>query len=351
MKQLLLLLFLVVYLAFTAKAQNNCEQSIKQAEDFYAAGDYDNCIQLLEKADKECPFSKKKKELVLELLTKAYLEQDNLPQAEKTAYSLLRNNPYYELKENADHEDFEILVNKFDVHPLFSIGARNTGMQPGFKTVKTFSILDNLDYSTPYRAAETVLLYYIIGEYEFKKTYSINADVITYELSYGRTISKTNSWELNYTEDLSFVEIPLYLKKYFMLGKNFSVYTSAGAGYLRMLKSDGIVGITYPTEDIYDGTVGQYASTASADMISQRNKNSYEWLAGLGIGFKFRGLGIFLDARYTGGLNSITNPAKRYDNNIFVNDYYYVDNIVKMNKYEIGLSLSYTLKNVIKKVR
>lgn len=351
MKQLSLLLFLVCCLAFAAKAQNNCEQSIKQAEDFYAAGDYDNCIQLLEKADKECPFSKKKKELVLELLTKAYLEQDNIPQANKTTYSLLKNNPYYELKENADQEDFEILVKKFDVHPLFSMGARNTAMQPGFKTVKIFSVLDNLDYSTPYLAAKTVLLYYIIGEYEFKKTYSLNVDIITYGLSYSRALSKGNGWDINYVESLSFVEVPLYFKKYFMPGKNFSVYASAGAGYLRMLKADGNIGITYPTENIYDGSKSQYVSAASADMLSLRNKNSYEWLAGLGIGFKFRSLGIFLDTRYTGGLNSITNTAKRYDNNLFVNDYYYVDNVVKMNKYEIGLSLSYTLKNVIKKVR
>ncbi|MFY9309278.1 MAG: hypothetical protein WAQ28_09560 [Bacteroidia bacterium] len=351
MKRLSLFICLFFGYACSAIAQNNCEQSIKQAEDFYAAGDYDNCIQLLEKANIDCPFSKKKKELVLELLAKAYLEQDNLPMAEKATYDLLKNNPHYELKENADHEDFEILVEKFDVHPLFSIGARNTVMQPGFKTVRTYSVLDDLDYSAPYKAAETVLLYYIIGEYEFKKTYSLNADIITYQLSYTRAFSRPSNLELYYMEDLSFLEIPVYLKKYFLLGRNFSIYTCAGAGYLRMLGAEGNIGISYLTEDVFNGSTSSFVSTASADVLSMRNRNSYEWLAGLGVGFKFRGLGIFIDARYTGGLNSITNPATRYTNSPFVNNYYYVDNSVKMNKYEVGLSLSYTLKNVIKKVR
>ena len=351
MKRLLSFVLFFVFPAVFCSAQNNCDQSIKQAEELFIAGDYDNCIQLIEKANKDCHFSKKKKELMLELLTKAYLEQDNLVKAEKSAYSILKNNPYYELKENADHEDFEILINKFDINPVFSVGARNTAMRPDFKTIRTYAVLDNLDYSAPYETNETILLYYIIAEYGFKRGYSLNADVISYDLSYSRTMTKNSEWRLDYIENLSFVEVPVYLKKYFTLGKNFSAYASAGGGYLRMLHANADAGIEYTTEDLFNGSKTEFYSASSADMLGQRNKNTFEWLAGTGVGFRFRGLGIFLDARYTGGINSFTNPSRRYDNNVFVNDYFYVDNSVRINKFEVGLSLSYTLKNAIKKVR
>lgn len=351
MKHLVSFLLFFVCLSIFCSSQNNCDQSIKQAEELFIAGDYDNCIQLIEKTNKDCNFSKKKKELMLELLTKAYLEQDNLVRADKAAYSLLKNNPYYELKENADHEDFEILINKFDVNPVFSVGARNTAMRPDFKTIKTYTVLDNLDYSAPYETNETILLYYLIAEYGFKRGYSLNADIIAYDLSYNRTLTKNSEWRLDYIENLSVIEVPLYLKKYFALGKNFSVYASAGAGYLRVLSAEADAGIAYTTEDFFNGSKTEFTSASSADVLSQRNKNTFEWLAGTGIGFRFRGLGIFLDARYTGGINSFTNPSKRYDNDIFINNYFYVDNSVRINKFEIGLSLSYTLKNAIKKVR
>ncbi len=335
----------------TMSAQNSCEQNMKQADELYAGGDYDNCVQLLEKTLEDCDLSKKKKEIILELLAKAYLEQDNLVQAEKTVYKLLKNNPLYESKENNDHENFDVLVKKFDIHPQFSIGLRNTGMQPQFKSTKTYSILDDLDYNVPYQTKKTVLLYYLILEYEFKKNLSLNTDIINFNISYNRSFTRRPDWKMNYMEQLSFIEVPLYLKKYFFTEKNVSAYASLGVGYMRMLQAKGTADIYYPDEDIYTGHKTDYVSVEVADMLPQRNKNSYEWLAGIGVGFKFKNLGIYFNARYSGGINSLTSAAKRYDNNVLVNDYFYVDNSIKMNKYEIGLSISYTLKNVIKKVR
>ena len=169
-----LFIFILVFFlcfAFATKAQNNCEQNIKQAEELYNSGDYENCIQILEKSIKECDFSKKKKEDALELLAKSQLEQDNINQAEVTVQNLLENNPSYELKETDIHEDFDLLVKKFDVHPLFSIGISNAIMQPKLKVSKTYSILQNIDYTVPYTTNKTILLYYGWAEYEFKKNF------------------------------------------------------------------------------------------------------------------------------------------------------------------------------------
>jgi hypothetical protein len=154
-----------------------------------------------------------------------------------------------------------------------------------------------------------------------------------------------------YHEDLSLIEVPLCLKKQFPIGKKVIPYASAGIGYLRMYKANGNASITYTNEDVFTGDKTNYLATESSDMLNMRNQNSYEWIAGAGIGYKFKNLGIFLDAKYSGGLNSLTNSAKRFNNTALTNNYFYIDNSVKLNKYELGISISYTVKNLIKKVR
>jgi hypothetical protein len=348
-----LIVFILSYSLFSsfALAQSNCEQNLKQADELYNAGDYDNCISILESSLKKCGFSKKKKEFAFELLTKAYLEQDNLQKANQSVVGLLKNNPYYETKENAEHEDFEILVEKFDALPVLSVGLRNTVMKPSFKTTKINSVLESIDYGAAYQTNRTVLLYYGIAEYGFKKEYSVNVDFINYKISLNRTLTNSKTIALSYLENSSFIEIPVYFKKYFFIGKNVSLYSALGAGYLRTTKANATLGISYLSEDIYTGAQSEYTSVESFDVLTQKSRNSYEWLAGVGGGFRFRGLGIYIDARYTGGLSSLNNSANRFQNSTIVTDYFYVDNAVKMNKYELGLSISYTLKNVVKKVR
>ncbi|MES2287117.1 MAG: hypothetical protein V4547_15605 [Bacteroidota bacterium] len=347
------ILFVVFLLHFSLKteAQNNCDQNLKQAEELYNSGDYDNCIKLLEKSLEECSFSKKKKENALELLAKSNLDQDNLMQAEAHVRRLLENNPYYELKETSTHEDFDILVKKFDVLPLFSIGIRNAGLQPKFEISKTYSILENVDYNAPYKTNKTILLYYGYLEYEFRKSISINVDIVNFSIQYNRNFSKNQDWTMLYNEKLSFIEVPLYVKKYFLLGKNVVPYASLGLGYLRIREANAISQIAYTNEALFTEEIINYSSTGSIDVLEMRNKNNFEWLAGAGIGFKFKNLGIFLDARYCGGLNSLTNSSNRFNNTALINNYFYIDNSVKLNKYELGISISYTLKNLIKKVR
>jgi tetratricopeptide (TPR) repeat protein len=220
------IIILIFCFSIAAKAQTNCDQNSKQAEEFYIGGDYENCIQTIEKLFNECSLSSKKEEVALEFLAKSYLQQDNVALAEKTVQRLLKNNPYYELKENSEDEDFEILVNKFHIHPLFSIGVRNTGMFPKLATTKTFTISDNFNYDSRYVTAKTLLLYYVVAEYEFKKTYSINADILGFNMAYSRNLTKNADYRLNIKENLTFFEIPVYLKKYFPIGKNFLTYTT-----------------------------------------------------------------------------------------------------------------------------
>ena len=144
----------------------------------------------------------------------------------------------------------------------------------------------------------------------------------------------------------------LYLKKYFHIGNNILPYVAAGMGWLYMTTANGNAEISYTVDDVITGkNMDFYAKADNINMLEMRNRSSFEWIAGVGIGYKMKNLRLFVDARYYHGLKSITNKDKRLTNSILIEDFFYVDNSVRLNQFEIGASISYTLKNSVKRIR
>ncbi len=327
-----------------------CLDAIKEGESLYKNGFYERSIFILENVIKACDLTRSEKLKVMENLARAYIEIDESGKAETTVNIMLNNFPHYELKEEDNPEAYNRLVNKFKIHPKFSVGLRNTADWVSFKTTRVYSVLDGLDYSEPYsQELEGILhgfglMYYGWAELEFDGGVSVNGDLIFKWTKFSRDFSKESEFDMSFSEQDNYMEIPVYLKKYFHIGKNTLPYLTAGIGWLYMIKADGNAMIEYVDAEspVYSGDI---------NMIEMRNRNTFEWLAGAGIGYKLKNLRLFIDIRYYGGFNSFTNPEKGLDNNMLVNDYFYVDNAVRLKQFEIGASASYTLFNSVKRIR
>jgi hypothetical protein len=330
-------------------AGNECLSKVKEADRLFQDGLYDKCIDLLEVVLKSCSLTRSEKVLALELAAKAYLETDDPEKAESAVNLMLKTYPHYELKEQDNSESFNRLVKKYNVHPRFSVGIRNTADWVSFKTTKIYSVLDGLDYSESYnQKLEGILtgfglMYYGWAEYEFDRDISLNADLIFKWTKFNRNFTKASTFDLSFSETDNFIEIPLYLKKYFHPGKNMLTYLTAGMGWMHMTKANANVSIYYTNID-------STASAGNINMLEMRNRNTFEWVAGAGIGYKVKNLRLFIDIRYYGGMNSFTNPNKGLKNSMLINDYFYIDNSVKLNQFEIGASVSYTFINSVKRI-
>jgi len=245
---------------------------------------------------------------------------------------------------------FNLLIKKYRIHPKFSLGIRNTADWVSYKTTKVYTVHDEIDYSVSYNQnIEGIfegfgLMYYGWAEYEFFSDISLNGELIFKWTKFVRELTRPSVFELQFSESDSYIEIPIYLKKYFHIDKNTLPYIAAGIGWLYLTKADANATIIY-TDD------GTSESTGNISMLGLRNRNTFEWIAGAGIGYKHKNLRLFLDARYYCGINSFTNPEKGLSDNVLVNDFYYIDNNVKLNQFEIGASISYTLINSVKRVR
>jgi hypothetical protein len=333
-----------------ALSGTDCMKKIAEADKYFLEGQYLKCINDLQSVLKVCSLSRPEKEHSLELLAKALIETDNIRKADSVVNRMLNKFPHYELKEADNFEGFNRLVKKYSIHPLLSIGVRNTMKYIHYQPVHIYSLLDGLDYSVPYSSPGYGFMYYGTGEIEFVKDVSINGDLIFFWSRFDRRFTSPPSFKLNYWEIDNYMHIPVYAKKYFHIGKNVLPYAAAGISWLYMTKSAGYAEISYSKDDLVTGKNADFsASSYNMNVIASKNRNIYEWVAGAGVGYKIKNLRLFIDFRYYGGLNSVNDPSKRLSNTTLVNDYFYVDNKVKMSQFEMGATISYTIINSVKK--
>ncbi len=360
MKNILLVLIInIVYLNLQGqtldiksgtKTSDHCVALLTEADKFYQEGFYDKCIASLEEVIKNCSLSKSEKEHAMELLSKAYIETESRIKADSVVNKMLIRFPHYELKEAENSEGYNRLVRKYKVRPQLSIGARNTALWMYFKTTGLNTQLDGHGYSEPYEHISYGFMYYGWGEIEFDRGISINGDLIFQTVRYDRYIKKEPGYDIHFWESDEYTHIPIYIKKYFPIGKNVLPYVTAGMSWRYMMSTNANAYNSYIKADSITGKDVNYIKDIyNVNMLEVRNKTTFDWLAGVGIGYKLKNLRIFLDVRYYGGLNSFTNTSKRMSNTSMVDEYFYVDNSVKVSQFEIGASISYTLINSVKK--
>jgi hypothetical protein len=356
---LLILIFEILCLSLNAqitfnKSSLNTETRrvllLSEADKFYQEGYYEKCINNLHEALKNIRLSKGEKEHAMELLAKAYIETEKPVKTDSVVNKMLIRFPHYELRESDNPEGYNRAVKKYKVRPLITIGARNTGKWLFYKSDKIYSVLDGIDYGAPYENVGYGFMYYGWGEVELDNDISLNGDLSFFWARFNRYFKKPPGFDLHYWETDEFFTLPLYVKKYFHIGKNVLPYVTGGMSWLYMYKADGNAYIKYTKDDIVTGKNADYSNSLNnINMLGMRTKSTYNWLAGAGVGYKLKNLRLFFDVRYYGGIKSLTNPSKRLDNPTLINDFFYIDNSVKLNQFEVGVSISYTLLNSVKK--
>jgi len=358
MKRSLIIFILVAAATTVAGQQNNkltnevrdCSGKLRDAESAYQAGQFLSAIEVLEESLDSCDFARKEKEQALELLAKSYVEAGETGKAETTVNILLKKFPHYDLREERNPEMFNRMVKRYEIHPKLTVGLKSGAYWPRFTTIKTYSVLDGVDYSPGIQDSGYFFTYYGYIEYEFLKGLSVNIDGRTFSIRHGREIIQAPSFIQIYIEDDRFFEFPVYIKKYFDLGKNLYVYISAGSGLLYFYEAEGTIALEHTEADTFTGKNTNFDGyMGNINMIPLKNKYTGIWNTGLGAGYKIKNLTFFLDVRYVGGLNSITAPEKSYLNPTLRDEFFYIDQEVNINHFEAGFSISYTLFNSVKK--
>ncbi len=250
---------------------------------------------------------------------------DSLKAVDKGIRTILKKNPNFRPKEGVQSEDFYKHVRQFKVIPLFGIGAKAAANLPFFPITKTYSILDSVDYNVPYSSS---VGYSVGGKIEIEPllNLSLTVELMATGVSYSRTLKKPTEWNMFYEESMSYIEVPVFVKKSFAIKDKWFPYIIAGAGWLQISKSFAGLSIKYSAVDPL--TSIKEDSKLAANQVNQRGLRStdnYEWLTGLGFTYKLKSFRFSADVRYYGGLTNLINTSARYGNADLIYQYNYVD--------------------------
>jgi hypothetical protein len=347
------LLVILFILSLPARSQKNyaCKEKIDMAEEAFNDGNYAGCISILENTPGESGCRKIEAIRWFELLAKAYLEIDNIEKTDSMIYILLKNDPFFTLKEGMQQEDLNYMIEKTrkKQYHLFSVGFRAAMCFPFFKTTEIYKDLNSQSivypyYQTPYIRNNISWKYSFWLEYQFHKHFSINSGFGYSSISYIRDFLSTYAFgyheSIKYSETLKFIEVPAYVKFIYPVNKHVVSQAILGIGWCRILSAQATA---YHSMTDTNGTINTISHDKDIEVMGMRNVNNFEWICGLGIGYKIKGWNFNIDLRYSGGLNSFTNKDKRLSNDTLITKYYYVDNSVRINMFEIGISVSYNL--------
>ncbi len=332
----------------------NFKDAIANATELYNNGEYDTCIVLVQHSLRGWGSKMYQREALFELLVQCYLEKDDLPDADKAMVRLLHNDPHYETNDDGSNtEDFNNLANKYEVFPGFSIGARNTLQVTNYRSTTVYTDPNThnpaINYSAPYlNTYKYYTMYYGWLEYAISKHWSIDMEGIRYNLAYNRTLLNTSNYYEGYSELMLAYKVPFYARRYFHF-MNLSGHTSNFLAYL----SGGIaiehISTAIASAEYYDFSNNIINNVQNVSVLNMRTPNVLEYLLGGGFGYEIKGVRLFLDLRYYGGLSSFTNPAARMDNPQMLNTAFYIDNGAKFNQFEGGASIAFTLHYKVKK--
>lgn len=336
-----ILAILMLAICNWALAQSNCSQQLSDAIRLYESG------RLQEIPDKVSPclrgggLSKEELAQAYRLLTLVYLYEDNRPKAEEAYVSLLGVNKEYKPNEEFDPKRLVNLAKSFRTRPILAAG---------FKGGTTATVVNTINYRSldnDLNNTENWLL-----------SPGINAALALYvpvlknlevggEVQYvGNRIQSTTSqmWsfaEVNYSENLNYVNIPVYINYGFTLGR-YNPYAYAGYAYGILLNS------SISAERLNGQESSVTGSSFSGNTL--RNRFNQSVLGGIGLKVKSRqGLWSWMfEARYMHGLTNITRSENVYNDadassNEMRYRYGYVLSDMSINSLSVSFGIIYPI--------
>jgi hypothetical protein len=336
----LLLILLLLTLHIELKAQT-CDENLEQARRFYQIGQIEKVPGVLESC-MEKGFTKAQKTEAYELLVLTYQFDNEPKEAEETFISLLKHDPEYAVNEANTPAEMMRLYNTYHAPPVYSIGFIG-GVNLAFgQRTQSFGLSNaekNLtEYSSDgfgFQAGLTVKRY-------ISKSFELNLDLMYNNVRYERILSQLGFSEVLYQEDQRQFIFPLTFTYDIDFGR-FSPYVRLGGGLAYMFSSEATIERIYNENSI---TNLPNVSGPAIDMIEQRNNINFFSTVGAGLKFKVpRGI-IALDVRHNWNFLQQNRPSKRYDNNILVYEYLYVDDDFKLGNIAVSLGYTYSFHKI-----
>ena len=198
---------------------DSCIVNLKTANLNFEQRDFDGTIKLLQKTLNECSFDKEDKIQSHKLLALSYLAIDNLEAADKEAEAIIKIDPNYTPDKFKDDSKLIALFEKYKPIPVFRVGISAGINRTMIDVVNTHSIIhdDDAENLGTYNG-KTGFQLGMSAEYRAYKNLWVQLEGQFRQSNYEHILNNIENTTVNYSEKLSYLDIPLSGKYYFLEG-------------------------------------------------------------------------------------------------------------------------------------
>ena len=341
--QKLILNWILAIAAFAISIQKSSAQTdsciikLKNANTGYDQGDYDGTIKLLRSSLSECKLDKNEKIQANKLLIMSYLKVDNLEEADKTAAEIMRIDPNYKPDKFKDDPKLSALFEKYKPAPIFKIGFSGGANMSKVDQVQSYSIVhdDNAVGLDHYNNKPGWQLG-VNAEYRTYKNLWVELGFRFRETTYEHILDSVENTTINYSEKLSYIDLPLSAK-YYIIDNTISPFVEAGVNF-----------------SFLTGALSTTSRDDLSDLVNRKNfRNSFAfgYFGGAGAIYKLKSIQLCVNVRYNYYPENVNKEGTRYSDPVNVFKYYYIDDDFRVDNLQFNVGVSYTLsyKNQIVK--
>jgi len=310
-------LVLTLLAATNAIGQNQCAESLIEAENLYREGKLYDIPTILSEC-LENGFTKEEKIRAYRLMTLSYLFLNYENEADRTYLNLLKLSPEFKVNEELDPMELINHHEKFTTKPIFYLNPLKIGVNfSGVNVSNEYSLSSPIDTPDKYSSqvgfnagfgAEMVIYQNIHLAAEF---------LITGETFH----QQTTHWGFYITDmDYSFTkfQVPVMVKYNFFRGK-MNPFVSAGVSPVYVSESsvknlEGVYRVFTDVEGEYEDFPVQPRPTINTNSL--RNQFNYSLLFGAGINYKIGLNYLVFEARYSNGMMNMVKTENRWREDI-----------------------------------
>lgn len=326
-----------LFLGFNSYAQTKDEILLLEASSKYNKGAFSEVIDLTDEIQDSGRTSIIFQKYRLRALSQlAFAENDSALESLK---QMLEINPTYKFNPITDPDELNVLLKRLKVIPKLNLGlSLSIGSNTTYANVTE---LYNVSRTPKTYTSNNTRVISIDGGYNFNNRSGIGVSLINADKKYSIDY-RVNDFDMNLTEQLSYIDMPVYYKLKLVEINKISFTAIMG----------GFIGYLYRANNQISSL-----NTQSNLMLEIRSfsaaKRKSTWNFGSIIGgdllYDLRKGFLVLKCTYFHGFQNITNTNSRYSNPQLLHDYYYVDDDIRLNNLSISLGYIFNINYQIER--
>lgn len=328
-----------------SQEDDKCLNKLKKAQELFESGLIEEIPFMLDSCLKD-GFNKEQTIQAYRLLIQVFLFDYNQEKAEKAMHNLLSEFPEYEIQSN-DPVEFVNLYKQFQTRPRYSISI-NSGLNISDVSVTEQYSTGNINKLKPAYKSDGIKAG---ARLSFEK-YIASKMWITLGIGYtfaGYQVEEKMNFNrelLSFSEEMQFLQMPLYLNYSFGNSKKFAPYIFAGGKFSYLLKSHGEIN----RRSLDASSTSTDLSGVAQDITSTRMRENYSVMGGIGFRYKISSGYLRVNLFYSKGMSDYIKKGARFNNSENLFYYNFIDDKIRLNYYSLSVGYSYIFYRTQKKV-